>query len=172
MLKLTQATELLATAYHVSPAKLNRTRRELGKNGQLPEAFGRCHPEATYDRIAILLLSLTGATPERIGELADLRRFDEKPGDRSDKITLLDVLSYTIKGLEEKPFEALDMFLSATLSGNPFVMLSSGRKTMMEFGEIPSHEEFIQTTAQVSMMPLRLYCDLAQSVTPPFKVAR
>lgn len=172
MMTLTQATKLLATAYNVNQAELDRKRRELAKNGQLPETFGRNHPEATHDRLAILFLSLTGATPDRIGELADLRRFNDEPGDLKDKITLVDVLSYTIKGLEEKPFQALDMFLSATVTGNPFVMLSSGRKTIMQFGEIPSHEEFIQTTSQVSMMPLRLYCDMAQSVAPPFKVAR
>ncbi|WP_299596601.1 hypothetical protein [uncultured Tateyamaria sp.] len=172
MLTLTQATELLAITYEVSPNELQKTRQELGRMGLLPLASGRDIPQANPQRMAVLFMALTGARPDRIGELLDLRRYDEQPGDSDDATTLAEVLGFSFMGLMNNPEEGLDLHLNASLSGDLRVTMTHGAKTCMTFGEPGAQGGYIRLTGSVSMMPLALFCDAARALQPPYKVSR
>ena len=167
---LTQATKLMATCFGQDENRLNKVREALVRNGQLPAASGRDIPLATPERSALLFMGLGLSDPERIAELADLRRFIEAPGDMADGVTLGDVLATTIRGLTDNPDVGVDMRLTLTSQGTPYGLLVASGEVLMQFGEVFVGHPSVHHTVSLDMRPLNAFCDAARAMKPPYKV--
>ncbi|WP_299692741.1 hypothetical protein [uncultured Tateyamaria sp.] len=170
MLSITQATQLLAEIYDVPESGLMTTKDALRRSGMFPTAQGRSIPPTTPVRIALLIIGLGVTYPERIAELADLRRFVYRPGDMTAQVTLGDVLSEIVKGLFENPGKAVDMHLIMTATEAPWATLQGPSGVVMQFGEVGNGGGFVTRQATVSLAPLALFCEAARNLSHPYSV--
>ena len=170
MLSMTQSTNILANVYQVDQKRLQRTRKALSDMGALPANVGRDLPEASPDRVALLILGASINDPERICKLADLRSFTKDPRDQADPKTLCNVLAFSLMGLFNNPMQGLDMNLTVTLTGTPWASITnSDNQALMSFGEFRANSTYVMNYSVISLLPLMDYVTLSNRAKPPFR---
>ncbi len=160
----------MTTCFGQNENRMTKIREAFVPKRQLPAATGRDIPNATPERTALLFMGLGLSDPERIAELADLRRFIEASGDIAGRVTLADVLATTIKGLSDNPDVGVDMRLTLTTQGTPFGLLVASNTVLMQFGKVFAGDAMVHHTVSLDMRPLNSFCDAARAVKPPFGV--
>ncbi|WP_411891932.1 hypothetical protein [Yoonia sp. SDW83-1] len=170
MLTMAQATDILADVFGADRGRLRGVAKRLRGAGMLPVAKGRDIPQANPGRMALMVIGLGISDPERIGELADMRVFDQVPGDSDQTITLQQTLGFMMSGLLDHPGQGIDASLTLTVDGPSLGFIQRKGETWMQFCAGDLAKGYINTTTHIALQPLTDFCTRARVTQPPYKV--